>query len=55
MEGTTPAEGSDLYYDPSTGQYTYTWKTEREWEGSCRQLTMRLTDGSEHIALFRFK
>jgi hypothetical protein len=55
MEETTPAEGSDLSYDETTGQYTYTWKTEREWEGTCRQLTVGLSDGSEHIALFRFK
>jgi hypothetical protein len=27
----------------------------KAWAGSCRQLVLRLVDGSEHIALFQFK
>jgi hypothetical protein len=25
------------------------------WAGSCRQLMVRLVDGTEHIALFQFR
>ena len=44
-----------LSYNPSTGKYTYTWKTEKKWAGACRKFTMRLTDTTDHVALFRFK
>jgi hypothetical protein len=30
------------------------WKTSATWAGTCRELVLRLTDGSEHTALFRF-
>jgi zinc carboxypeptidase len=39
----------------SNGQYTYTWKTEKAWEGTCREFVMTLVDGSVHTAQFRFK
>jgi hypothetical protein len=32
----------------------YVWKTEKSWAGSCRQLNVRLIDGTEHKANFRF-
>ena len=46
---------SGLTYDPTTGLYTYVWKTDKSWTNTCRQLTLRLSDGSDHIALFQFK
>lgn len=46
---------SPLSYNPATGRYTYTWKTNKAWVNTCRQFTMRLTDGTDHIALFKFK
>ena len=46
---------SGLTYDAGTGQYTYVWKTERAWAGSCRRLTLTLADGSAHTALFSFR
>ena len=30
------------------------WKTENSWAGSCRMLTVKLTDGTEHTAYFTF-
>jgi hypothetical protein len=54
IEQTVTAGTSSLSYDAATGQYTYTWKTEKSWAGSCRQLTLRLTDGTDHVALFTF-
>lgn len=35
--------------------YHYNWKTEKAWEGTCRQLVVGLNDGSAPAALFRFK
>ncbi|MBK9714725.1 MAG: PxKF domain-containing protein [Kouleothrix sp.] len=50
----TTSSNSGLHYDATTGLYTYVWKTDKNWTGSCRQFTLRLTDGSDHIALFKF-
>ena len=51
---TMTAGRSSLSYDPMTQEYTYVWSTERSWGGTCRVLTVRLIDGSEHSATFRF-
>jgi hypothetical protein len=55
IEQTVTAGSSSLSYDAASGQYTYTWKTDKSWAGSCRQLVMRLADGTDHTALFRFR
>jgi hypothetical protein len=34
--------------------YTYRWRTDASWAGTCRKFIMRLADGSTHEALFRF-
>ncbi|HEX6105566.1 MAG TPA: PxKF domain-containing protein [Gemmatimonadales bacterium] len=54
VEETAGAGGSGLSYDPMSGQYTYVWKTQRSWAGSCRRLTVRLDDGTERSADFEF-
>jgi len=54
VEQTSTAGSSSLSYDAATDQYTYVWKTEKAWAGSCRQLTVELTDGSTHTANFKF-
>ena len=46
--------GSSLTYSRS-GQYNYGWKTEKAWAGTCRQLVVKLIDGTTHLANFRFK
>jgi hypothetical protein len=51
----TTGSPSGLSYNAATGQYTYVWKTEKSWAGSCRQFKLRLTDGTDHIANFKFK
>ncbi len=45
---------SGLSYDPSSDQYHYTWKTDKGWKSTCRQLIVKLADGTQHLALFRF-
>ena len=54
VEQTVTAGASSLSYDPATGTYTYTWKTDKAWAGTCRQLTVTLIDGTSHSALFSF-
>ena len=39
----------------ATDRYTYVWKTEKSWKGSCRRLTVRLDDGSTHVLPFQFR
>lgn len=45
---------SGLKYDPVLDQYIYTWKTSKTWAKSCRELVVKLVDGTTHTALFRF-
>jgi hypothetical protein len=53
VEETVTAGSSSLSYDALSDQYVYVWKTDKAWGGSCRQLTVKLSDGSLHTALFR--
>jgi hypothetical protein len=54
VEETVSAGSSGLSYSATTGLYTYVWKTDKGWANTCRSLTLRLVDGREHVALFRF-
>ncbi|HSR65818.1 MAG TPA: HYR domain-containing protein, partial [Xanthomonadaceae bacterium] len=54
VEETLTAGGSSLSYDPTTGQYTYVWKSDKAWAGSCRQLQVKFADGSARVANFSF-
>ncbi len=51
---TVTAGGSSLSYDPTTDQYTYVWKTQKAWAGTCRRLTLQFTDGQQRTADFHF-
>ena len=53
IEQTVTAGQSSLSYGSS--QYTYVWKTDKAWAGTCRLLTVKLVDGSSHTASFKFK
>ncbi len=55
IEETVTAGNSSLSYDASTEQYTYVWKTETSWAGTCRTLVVKLNDGTYHYANFKFK
>jgi hypothetical protein len=55
VEETNTAGHSGLNYDPATDQYSYNWKTDKGWSGTCRQLIVRFDVGSEYTALFQFK
>lgn len=53
IEQTVSAGSSGLSYDATSERYTYVWKTQKAWAGTCRQLTVRFTDGSERTAWFK--
>jgi hypothetical protein len=54
IEQTVTAGESGLSYDAASGVYTYVWKSNKAWKGTCRQLTVTLADGTAHTADFRF-
>jgi hypothetical protein len=43
-----------LHYDARHDLYVFFWHTSSRWEGSCRQLVLKLSDGSYHRLDFRF-
>jgi hypothetical protein len=54
IEETVAAGGSSFSYDATTDQYVYVWKTDKAWVNTCRQLNVKLSDGSNHLANFKF-
>ena len=54
VEETDTAGSSGLHYDAATDEYTFVWKTQKSWAGTCRVLTVKLSDGTIHEALFQF-
>jgi hypothetical protein len=55
IEQTVTAGASGLQYDAATGVYSYVWKTDKAWAGTCRQLVLLFADGSTARANFKFK
>ena len=54
VEQTVTAGGSSLAYDAVADQYVYVWKSDKAWAGTCRQLDVTLSDGTRHVAHFKF-
>jgi uncharacterized protein len=55
VETTVTAGNSSLSYDPTTDQYTYVWKTDKNWANKCGTLQVRFIDGATYTALFKFR
>jgi hypothetical protein len=55
IDSTVAAGGSALSYDSSSGRYTYVWKTDKSWAGTCRAFILKTTDGVTRRADFKFK
>jgi hypothetical protein len=51
---TFTAGSSGLSYDPLADTYNYSWKTDKKWAGTCRQLEVKLADGNSYYANFKF-
>ena len=50
----SPQAASGLQYDAPTQTYTYVWKTQKAWRGTCRSFTLRLDDGTQRTVDFKF-
>jgi hypothetical protein len=55
IEETVTAGSSSLSYNAISDQYSYVWKTDKSWKGTCRMLIVGLNDGTQHFAKFRFR
>ena len=55
VEQTVTAGESSLQYDPASDVYTYVWKTDKAWAGTCRHLVVRFADFTSQYATFTFK
>jgi hypothetical protein len=49
-----PVASTLLSYDAASGRYTFLWRTQKAWAGTCRQFVMTLADGTSHTAMFSF-
>jgi hypothetical protein len=56
IEEYSTTTNSGLKYDATADQYNYTWKTTTQLQpaASCQQLTVKLNDGTTHVAFFKF-
>ena len=54
IEDYSTASVSGLHYDAAANQYNYVWKSDKAWAGTCRQLSVKLIDGTTHVANFKF-
>jgi hypothetical protein len=54
IEETVIVSSSSLSYNATSDTYTYLWKTNKAWANTCRQLNVRLKDGTDHKANFKF-
>jgi hypothetical protein len=52
---TVPPAKVALKYEAMLNRYLYPWATTAGWRGQCRQLNVRLNDGTDHIAVFAFR
>jgi hypothetical protein len=55
VEETVTASTSGLQYDAASGLYTYVWKTQKNWSGTCREPNLKLGDGTDHPVYFQLK
>jgi hypothetical protein len=55
VEEASTAGQSGLQYDGMTDQYTYVWKTDSNWLGTCRIFELGLKDESPHTILVQFR
>jgi hypothetical protein len=55
VEETVTAGANALTYDVASDTYKYVWKTDKSWAVTCRQLVLKLTDGTFHRANFKFR
>jgi len=55
VEETVTAGASSLTFESGSGVYTYVWKTDPAWAGTCRALVLTFGNGLQQTATFQFK
>ncbi len=55
IEQTAQPKQAGLSYTASTDTYTYFWKTDKAWKGTCRHFVITFVDGTSYTADFQFK
>jgi hypothetical protein len=55
IEEPVPDGWSYLTYKVEKDMYSYAWKTQTTWAGTCRQLILRFNDGADRVAYFSFR
>jgi methionine-rich copper-binding protein CopC len=59
--GTLPTDATqaipspNLKYNPGTDEYSFQWKTDKAWSGTCRVLVVGLMDGTNLVVGFQFQ
>jgi len=54
-EETVSGANGGVNYSRGNNQYSYSWKTNADWRGTCRVLTVKFADGQTRVARFQFK
>jgi hypothetical protein len=54
LMGTSAAATGSTSYNMGTQKYTYLWTTKAAWANTCRQFSIKLKDGTEHVVNFQF-
>ena len=54
LEAPTRVTDRTLSYSRKAGRYTVAFASSEAWAGTCRQLVVRLADGTDHRANYRF-
>ena len=48
LDAIEPTTGDGLVFSEASGQYSYAWKTEKDWTNTCRTFVLKLADGTYH-------
>jgi uncharacterized repeat protein (TIGR03803 family) len=54
IEGIAATNSGSLQHAQGTDRYSFAWKTDPSWAGTCQELALELTDGTVHRATFQF-
>ena len=49
-----PGSATQFTKQSDSDRYAFAWNTDESWAGTCRQLMLKLNDGTEHLAGFKF-
>jgi hypothetical protein len=50
-----PIEEVGARVSANRDNYSFDWRTDRAWAGTCRQLILRIQDVTDPVAVFRFR